>query len=177
MPPRGEEWMVVARVVRPRGRAGEVLMEIETDFPEERLAAGPAWLRSPRGHTSRHEVESVWFHKGRAVVKLEGTGSIGEAEGLRGFEWVVPEDEAMDLPEGTYYRHRLEGLEARSPAGERLGRVLRVEKNPGTDLLVLESGGREVLVPMAQDFVREVREEDGTVVLDLPPELLDLAEG
>jgi 16S rRNA processing protein RimM len=169
-----DPWLVVARIVRPRGRKGEVLAEVETDFPEERLRPGAARLRRPGGEPYEAEAEDVWFHKGRAVVKWIGVDTIEQAETLRGQEWVVPEEEAMPLPPDTHYRFRLEGLEARSCNGEKVGVVERVEENPGTDLLVLRVEGREVLVPAAKSYVKEVHEEEGFIVVDLPPELLEL---
>lgn len=170
----GDSWLVVARVVRPRGNRGEVLAEIETDFPAERLKPGPARLRDARGRVREAAVEETWFHKDRVVIKFAEVDSISEAETLRGLEWVVPAEEALELPEGAWYRHQLSGLKVRAPGGRTVGRILTVQPAPGADLLVLEVGGEEVLVPAAREYLKEIRPEEGYLVLDLPEGLLDL---
>lgn len=173
-PVSDDPYLVVARIVRPRGNHGEVLAEIETDFPQERFRPGEALLRDRSGRLRKAVVEETWFHKDRVVIKFEGVDTIGQAETLRGLEWIVPEEEAHPLPEGTHYRHALAGLEVRTRSGEVIGWIREVEPGAEVDLLVLEAGGREVLVPAARPYVREVHEEEGYAVLDVPPELMDL---
>jgi len=172
--PGTDPYLVVARLVRPRGNRGELVAEIETDFPERRLQPGPALVRDPRGRIREMNVEDTWVHKTRIVVKFEGVDSISDAEAFRGHEWVIPEGEALELPEGAHFRHRLVGLEARTPAGGTLGSIAAVQPGKGGDLLVLDVGGREVLVPAVRQYVLQIHEDEGYAVFDLPEDLLRL---
>jgi 16S rRNA processing protein RimM len=63
--------------------------------------------------------------------------------------------------------HEVIGAVVRDPEGRELGRVVAVEANPASDLLVLED---EVLIPMT--FV--VARAAGAVVVDPPDGLLDV---
>lgn len=173
--PSSEPWVVVARVVRSRGNRGEVLADIETDFPEERLLPGGVTLRDPSGRLHEMRLDEVWFHKGRVVLRFAKMDGISAAEKLRGWEWVVREEDLRPLPEGSFYRHRIEGLRAVDREGGRLGEIERIEEQPGGDLLVVRSlEGREILVPLARIYVLAVREPEGEVILDLPRDLVDL---
>ncbi len=44
-----ETWVLLARVVRPQGRQGEVLADIFTDFPEHFTRRKRLFLRPPGG--------------------------------------------------------------------------------------------------------------------------------
>ena len=45
-------WVLLARIVRPQGRRGEVLADIFTDFPEHFTERKRLFLRPPRGPRS-----------------------------------------------------------------------------------------------------------------------------
>ena len=109
-------------------------------------------------------VESCRPHGHRWLVRFRGVGDRDTAEELRGA--VLTADELGELPEGEHWAHELVGAEARDASGAALGRVVAVESNPASDLLVLDEGG---LVPIT--FVVELR--DGVVVVDPPAGLLD----
>jgi 16S rRNA processing protein RimM len=83
------------------------------------------------------------------------------------------------LPPETWYWHQIEGLEARSSAGEILGRVSDVFRAGAGEVYVVTGGPRgEVLVPAVRGVVIELRPEAGYLVVDLAALALDeLAPG
>jgi 16S rRNA processing protein RimM len=102
-------------------------------------------------------------HRGRWLVRFEGIGDRSAADALHGAVLT-----AVPLPPDDELRvHDVVGAELRDRTGASLGRIVAVEPNPAHDLLVLDDG---TLVPAV--FVVD-RGED-TVVVDLPPGLLDV---
>src|SRR5580698_1705112 len=87
------EWVLLARIVRPQGRHGELLADIFTDFPQHFADRKGLFLRPPSGASSivmsEAKVDAQWLHKGRVVLKFSHVHSINDAEKLRGFEVVV----------------------------------------------------------------------------------------
>lgn len=99
----------------------------------------------------------------RPIVRFRGVESREAAEELRGHSlWA----ERVALPEGMVIVPDLVGARLVDAAGTDRGRIVAVEANPASELLVLEGGG---LVPSV--FITQVA--DGYVVADLPPGLLD----
>ena len=91
------------------------------------------------------------------------------ADALRGAIVAAPEGQVPALTEGVHYVARLVGLEVRDEEGRRLGVVRDVLPTGGTDVLeVEEEDGKELLVPLAQEFVLEVSEEEGFLRVRLP---------
>ena len=119
-------WVLLARIVRPQGRHGEVLADIFTDFPEHFAERKRLFLRPPLGVVleamREARLESHWLHKGRVVLKFAQVDSIAEAENLRGFEVVIPREERMPLEGDAVYISDLLGVRVdRCEPGRRRG--------------------------------------------------------
>jgi 16S rRNA processing protein RimM len=183
-----EPWVLLARIVRPQGRRGEVLADIFTDFPERFAERKRLLLRPPAGtrpDTLREvRVESHWLHKGRIVLKFSQLDSMNEAENLRGFEVVIPREERMPLEGDAVYVSDLLGLRVMDVsrhgdsegAGQYAGDVTEVEPGgAGPAMLVLRTpAGEEALIPFVRAYLRKVDIEAGTLEMELPPGLLTM---
>ena len=144
---------------RAHGLHGEVMVTLITNR-DDRLAPGARLRAGDRELV----VEKSRPHAGRWCVRFAGVVDRDGAEALRG---AVLTGEAIDAPEELWV-HDVVGAGVRDAAGRALGRIAAVEANPAHDLLVLDDGG---LIPAV--FVVG-RDADGTVVVDLPPGLLDV---
>ena len=68
---------------------------------------------------------------------------------------------------------RADGLKVRTVGGEPRGVVSRFVPRAAQDLLVVDYGGREVLVPFVRQIVPEILLDEGTIVVDPPGGLFD----
>ncbi len=154
----------VGRVDRPHGLKGEVVVSLVTNRTE-RLAPGSelqiadATLKVRRARP---------FGK-RWVVAFEGCTDQPGAERLRSAVLLAaPLADAAEL-----WVHELIGAEVVCTEGLARGKVLAVQANPASDLLVLDSGA---LVPLT--FVVSLDATGGgssRVVVDAPEGLFELA--
>ena len=149
----------IGRIVKPHGIRGEVIVDLVSNRPEERLAPGSV-LSSDRGAL---EVLTATPHQDRWIVAFDGIPDRNAAESYRD---VVLSAEPIEGDDDTLWVHELIGSEVVDTDGRSYGPVEAVEANPASDLLVL-SGER--LVPLV--FV--VLKAPGRVVIDPPPGLLD----
>ena len=165
--------VAIGRVVKPQGRKGEVLVESFSDRKDRFPSLRAVYLADEGGPAREVKVMDCWPHKGRFVVKLDGVDSIDEAEALRGAELRIGEEDLESLPSGSYYHHQLRGLTAVDEAGGELGRVEDIlETGAEAPVLVVKGRKGEVLVPLAETFIRNVDLEAGRVVVVIP-ELVD----
>lgn len=167
--------VVVGRIGRPHGIAGEVTVEVRTDEPDERFAPGSVLLVDPPARDL--VVSSVRWHSGRLLVRFDGVADRNAAEALRGTLVHVEraEDEVPDEPD-DYYDSSLIGSHAVLVDGTAVGDVEDVLHLPAQDLLVVRRpDGAEVLVPFVAAIVPEVDLEGRRIVLDPPDGLLDPA--
>lgn len=170
-------FITIARIARTRGNRGEVLADLYTDFPDRFNQLSEVWLVSRDGtHRQRMALEEAWGHKGRIVLKFAGVDSISSAEPFRD-HWVeIPADQAMPLPEGSYFDHDLVGCEVRDLKGDRVGTVSEVLHFAGTSQLVVKNLDREILIPAVESICVQISIGDKQIMIDPPEGLLDLGK-
>ncbi len=167
--------LTVGRIGKPQGIRGEVTVEVRTDAPEVRLAAGAMLFTDPddRGPLT---VESSRDQNGRLMVAFEGVPDRNAAEKLRNTMLLV---DAADIPPSDdpeeFHDTALMGLRAVLVDGSALGEVTDVLHLPHGDVLVISTDeGAEVLVPFVKAIVPDVDVAGGRLVVDPPEGLLDL---
>jgi 16S rRNA processing protein RimM len=168
--------LVVGRITRPHGVRGDLAVEVRTDDPELRLAAG-AMLETEPAVAGPLTVAGTRWHSGRLLVRFAGVDDRTAAEALRGTLLLVDAADLEDLPDPDTYRdHQLIGLTVFGPDGAAVGSVADVLHH-GQDLLVVAGSGpragAEILIPFVAAIVTEVDLEAGLVRVDPPAGLLD----
>ncbi len=163
--------LLVGRVARAHGTKGQVVVNPETDFLEDRFRTGQVLLVGPAERPREYEIRAVRFHQGRPIVALSGVDTMNDAEALAGSEVWLLESQVAPLPAGTYYRHALVGCEVQDRAGARLGRVSGVEGTLDRSYLVVDE---HMLIPLVGEFVVAVEISSKRVIVDLPEGLIDL---
>jgi 16S rRNA processing protein RimM len=167
--------LVVGRVGRPHGIRGEVTVQVRTDDPGRRFAAGSVLATEPADAGPLTVLSTRW-HSGRLLVTFAGSTDRSHAENLTGTLLVVDSAD-VGPPEDPdeFNDHDLIGLEVLTTAGELVGTVSDVLHH-GQDLLVMKSGpepAEDILIPFVTAIVPEVDIAAGHLLIDPPPGLLD----
>lgn len=176
LPTKWDEMVLVGRIARPHGIRGQVIVNPETDFVEERFAAGATlWTRGAGGERTL-VVTSVRVQGGRPVIGLEGFERIEDVEALAGQDLRVPEETLRPLEPGRFYHHQLVGCRVETVDGAAVGEVERVEGGAGGSRLVVGGARGEVLVPLADEICVGIDVEGRRIRIAPPEGLLDLNE-
>lgn len=168
--------VLVGRVARAHGNKGQVIVNLETDFPEERFRPGEMLFVGQGDESRPLRIRAVRFHQGRPIIALDGIETMSEAEDLAGQELCVPATSRAPLPEGTYYRDELVGCQVIDPAGTVLGLVTAVEGPLGCSHLVVTGARAEVLIPLAADICVRIDPVARRIVVAPPEGLVELNE-
>jgi 16S rRNA processing protein RimM len=165
--------VVVGRIRRPHGVRGDVSVEVHTDDPDDRFAAGTMLSTDPAEHGPL-TLEAARWHSGNLLVTFAEIPDRTAAEQLRG-TWLVIDSDGID-PTGDpdeFHDTELIGLAVVTVGGEPVGEVTDV-RHHGQDLLVIKpAAGGELLVPFVAAIVPEVDVAGGRLVIDPPPGLLE----
>jgi len=172
----GDEFISIARIVKPQGRRGEVAADLHTDFPQRFAERRNLWLLMPDGSRRSAELEGHWLHKGRVILKFSGVDDISAAQALAGCEVQIPRDQRAQPEAGSAYVSDLVGCRVHDTAsGRELGEVAEVVFGAGeAPLLLLRHGAREMLVPFAQEFLKSMDVAGKRIELTLPEGMTDL---
>jgi 16S rRNA processing protein RimM len=170
------EWdamAVVGTIARPHGIRGQVIVNAETDFPDERFRPGAELFIERGGAIEMLTVTSARFHGERPIIGLAGIETMTDAERLAGQELRVPVDRLAALPSGTFYRHDLIGCRVETRDGRAVGVVRDVEGTIGGSRLVVDTDAGEVLIPLVAPICPDVDPAAKRIVIDPPDGLLE----
>ena len=125
---------------------------------------------------AERQAEIDYFRRqhGHCIVKFCGIDTISEAEKYIGAEIKIP---ATDLPaakEGWYYTSQLKGCEVFATDGEYIGTITDVLDAGGSEILKVDRGNEETLIPFAQSYLRNIDLGQRRIEVDLPEDLRDL---
>jgi 16S rRNA processing protein RimM len=169
--------VLVGRVARAHGNKGQVIVNLETDFPEERFRIGQTVFTRASGQEPREQrIVAARFQQGRPIIALEGVDSMNDAEALAGAELRVPEGTLSRLPEGSYYHHELIGCEVHRENGTVIGTVKGIEGPTNGSTLVVDGRHGEVLIPLASEICVSIDPKHRVIVIEPPEGLIELNE-
>ncbi len=166
----------VGRLVKAHGLKGALKLELYTDDPDKRFTPGAAFTlqvptSSPWHGKTLTLIELRWYN-GQPVGFFEGVSDRTGAESLvKAILW-IDQDETEEPEDDAWYDFQLVGLRALRDGAD-VGRVVRVEHFPAQDLLVIDTGDREVLVPFVSAIVPAVDIAAGTVTITPPAGLFE----
>ena len=186
-------WIVLAHLLRPQGRKGEVLAELFTDFPqrfEEQtrvFLAGPGFA-GEEAEARPAEVVAFWLpvgrNEGRIVLHFAGIDTISDAESIAGQDVLVPREERVPLDDESVYISELIGCSVYDgpvPVGvvEDVQFAMTADGARRLDdaaplLAVRSLEGDEVLVPFAKAFLVAVDTETKRIDMTLPAGLIEV---
>lgn len=171
------EWTIVAKLYRAKNKQGGLFVSGTKGLPFL-LSCGmevcfvPPVLRVPR----RAQVVEIEQIGDKNLVFFEGITNQTMAEELVGHYCLV---RSADLPEGWDESNELDLVHfcVMDPAGDQLGIVEEIQPNPAHPLLVIVPSNKpeeRVLVPLVEDFIIEIDENEERIVMDLPVGLFEV---
>ena len=160
-----DDYLVIGRIVAPRGIRGELKVEIESQYPERFYDLTEVYLGP---ELVRFAVRRARLFKGQALLQLEGIEDRTTAETWRWAYVYVHIDDAIPLEEGEYFYHEIEGLTVFDERGQTLGIVEEVLATGANEVYVVRGPGGELLLPAIRDVILAIDLEAGTMVVRVP---------
>lgn len=163
-------FLVAGKLRRPHGLHGDMLMEVQTDFPE-RLEAGVEVYVGDRHERLR--IKRCRWHGNLMRIGFSGLDD-RDAVGIYRNSYVyVQSNDSPVLPDGEYYHHQLIGLRVKDESGEKLGVVENIIETGANDVLqVRENDDREILLPVIDPVILDINLDAGELTVHILPGLL-----
>jgi 16S rRNA processing protein RimM len=168
-----EGYMAVGLITGAHGLRGEVKVELHTDFPErfapdvEMYLGEDLELLTIRGSRP---------HQGQLLLQFDGIDDRDAADDLRGLWLFIPDEQAVTLEEDTYFVHDIIGLSVQTTSGQLLGTVAEVLFTGANEVYVVappDQPRKEILIPAIADVIKTVDLEQGILIVDPLPGLLE----
>jgi 16S rRNA processing protein RimM len=148
-----EPTVAVGRITRAHGVHGEVAVLVISEVPERFRDGATVWTDDGRALT----ISASRSHGDRLLVRFDGVADREQADALRGTLLVVPESASPELPEGSWWDHRIVGCEVETVGGRALGTVRDVIHTAANDVWsVVDATETESLIPVIGNVIVEV---------------------
>jgi len=170
-PSAGEPvYLAVGMLRRPHGVRGDMLMEVYTDFPE-RLHVGSK-LFAGDDHVVL-TISRLRTHNDGLLLGFSGINTPEEAGRYRNVVLYVPAADRPALPEGEFYYHELLGLSVATEDGKMLGVLDHIIETGANDVfVVISEAGKEILLPVIPDVLRNIDLDKKLIQVHILPGLL-----
>lgn len=161
--------IVLGRLVAPYGVRGWFKLHPFADdpaawcsLPQWWLVADPEQAKSDADWRA-FKLETVREHGKGLIAKLVGIDDRSAAEALDGCYVGVPREEMPATGTDEFYWDDLVGLEVQNSKGESLGRVSSMISAAANDVLVVQDGDTERLLPFVGSVVEQVDVASGVI--------------
>lgn len=172
--------VALGRVRGHRGGSGEITVRVPFGDAEFWIGLSRVVVEVASRPEAFYAVDRARAYRDRLVLKLAGVDNPGTAARLRGAEVRVDAEHARELAAGRFQPALFVGLVACDPEGREVGRIVGLERTPGSPLLVIEGRPsapgrrREILLPAVPALVGPIDEPAGIVTVRPPEGLLEL---
>ncbi|MCW5877592.1 MAG: 16S rRNA processing protein RimM [Anaerolineales bacterium] len=147
-------FVCVAILRRPHGLRGEVMVSLETDFPE-RLQTGTRLFLSE--DYTPVTIASRRPHADGLLLSFEEFPTHEAVQPFRNEPLFVSIEDRPPLPAGEYYHHQLFGMHVLDEGGENLGQLADILVTGANDVyLVRAADGEEILLPAIPQVILSV---------------------
>lgn len=160
------------------GLQGLLKLRIEEQFLEDFLQAEVVFI-TQKGHPLPFFIEEV-VEKGQLMVKLEEVDTKEAAQALTSCELflrdkdILPDDERTYFPTSDLQFAFLVDYQLEDLTKGLIGPILDVLEYPQQEMALVNYQSKELLIPLNEQLIASIKEEQKIIQVDLPEGLLDL---
>ena len=168
------EKIKIGKIVNAVALRGEVKVYHYSDY-KERFEELDIILLERKGKYEEYGIEGVRYQKEMVILKLKGVNDRNAAEALKERDIYITEADLRELPEDTFYIRDLIGCKVLNGENDsEIGEITDVLQNSAQDIYQIRlANGKEALIPVVAEFVKEVDIEQKTVKIRLIPGFID----
>ena len=167
-----EDFFRVGVIANTHGIRGEVKIFPTTDDVKRFDYLKEAYIDAGK-EKIKVEVSSVRYFKNLVIVKFKGIDNINDIERHKGKDLLVTRENALPLEEGEYYLADIIGANVYTEDGDLFGSLEDVIETGANLVYSVQHEGKEVLLPVIDDCVKEVNVEEKKVIVHIMKGLLD----
>ena len=169
-----EDCFYLGKIVRKYSFHGELLIKLDTDQPElyENLEAV---FIDYRNTFIPFFIESSQLHKSDLLrVQFEDVHTEAEADSLLKSDVYLPLEFLPKLEGNKFYFHEVIGFGIEDVNFGKVGIIKGINDSTAQALFEIDKDGKEILIPVNDQFIVKVDRTKKTVIVDTPEGLIDL---
>ncbi|GAA4804753.1 ribosome maturation factor RimM [Litoribaculum gwangyangense] len=169
-----EDCFYLGKIVKKYSFKGELLIKLDTDEPEiyENL---DAMFLEVRGSLIPFFIESSQLHKSNLLrVQFEDVNEEADADALIKSDVYLPLEFLPKLEGNKFYFHEVVGFTMKDKNYGAVGKIVAINDTTAQALFEVEKDGKQILIPMNDEFIVKVDRKTKTILVETPEGLIDL---
>jgi 16S rRNA processing protein RimM len=171
---RREDCFYLGKIVRKHSFKGEVVVKLDTDEPEIYKNLESVFVALGNDLVPFFIVESLLQKGNQLRVAFEDVHDEEDADALMGSELFLPLEFLPKLQGNKFYFHEIIGFQISDVNYGRIGIIAGVNDSSAQPLFEIDANGKEVLIPMTDDFIKKIDREKSEIIVETPEGLIDL---
>ena len=169
-----QDCFYLGKIVSQFSFKGELLIKLDTDEPEAYTELESVFV-DINDNLVPFFIEKSSLHRSTLLrVRFEDVDSAEEAEELMKCDVYLPLSMLPELEGDKFYFHEIIGFKAVDVNYGNIGIIKGINDNSSQALFEIDNNGKEILIPVNDDFISKVDKKNKTILLETPPGLIDL---
>lgn len=162
-----QEYLEIGQIVTTNGIKGFVKVNPFTDNIKRFEELKTVYIDYKK-ELIEYEIEEVRYHKNQVILKFKNIDSIEIAEKYRNCYLKIKREDAIELPEDTYFIADLIGINVFDENMNQLGNITDIFPTGSNDVYVVKSkDGKELLLPAIGDVIKLIDIKNSKMVVNL----------
>ena len=164
----------LGKIVKKYSFKGELLVKLDTDEPEiyDHLDAVFVELKN---NLVPFFIEQSQLHKSQLLrIKFEDVDTEEDADALMKCELYLPLELLPKLDGNKFYFHEVIGFTVEDVNFGHVGTITGINDATAQALFEIDRDGVEILIPMNDEFIKNLDKENKTILVETPEGLIDL---
>ncbi|MFZ4399854.1 MAG: ribosome maturation factor RimM [Bacteroidales bacterium] len=168
-----EDCFYLGIITKPFGYKGELVCYFDVDDPTFYENLDSVLIDLESGLVP-YLIESLRLNNNNAYIKLEDVKP-EDAMLLIKKELYLPLQRLPKLKGNKFYFHEVIGFEIIDNIKGNIGKIEKIMDHPAQPILqVLNNNGKEILIPVADDIIKNVDRKNKQIIIQAPDGLIDL---
>lgn len=171
---RKEDCFYLGKIVTKYSFKGEVVIKLDTDEPELYKNMESVYVEFG-SNLVPFFIEKSSLHKGNQLrVQFEDVYSEEEADSILKCGIYLPLDLLPKLEGDKFYFHEVIGFKIIDASFGEVGEIVHINDKAAQPLFEIDRKGKEIFIPMIDDFIKEVDRTKKQIHVETPKGLIDL---
>jgi 16S rRNA processing protein RimM len=171
---RKEDCFYLGKIVTKYSFKGEVVIKLDTDEPELYTEMESVYVEFG-ANLVPFFIDKSSLHKGNQLrVQFEDIYSDEEAESILKCGVYLPLNLLPKLTGDKFYFHEVIGFKVIDENYGEVGTLVHINDKAAQPLFEIDSDGKEVFIPMIDDFIKKVDRANKTIHVIAPDGLIEL---
>lgn len=164
----------MGKIVKKYSFKGELLIKLDTDEPELFTEMESVFVEQ-RKNLIPFFIEESSLHKSELLrVRFEDVKNEEEANALIGAHLYLPLEFLPKLTGNKFYYHEIISFTAEDETFGKIGKITGVNDSTAQALFEIDRNGKQILIPIIDEFIKKVDRKNKTILLHVPEGLIEM---